>query len=189
MTVDQNVFEVVVTDRTGWLVDVVTVITHSGGTIAAWIVSIVATIVLLRRGRDRDAFLVAGAMLSGWAVMSLLKALFGRQRPPTPERLVDIASHSFPSGHAMMTAILVGVLAAVIFRTDLPRYVRLVTVVLLLLYTLMVGLSRVYLAAHWLSDVLAGWVFGALWAAFWILRTRTRSLRPMRHSFNQTERV
>ena len=174
MSFDQSVLDGAVGDRTPWLIDVVTVVTHSGGTVAAWIVSTVLTTTLLLQGRRREAVLVAGAMLSGLAVMTTLKNLFERQRPPLPDRLVEISTFSFPSGHAMMTAILASVLVAVTLRVVLVGHVRIALVFLLVLYTLAVGLSRVYLAAHWMTDVLAGWAFGALWAAFWILLTRPR---------------
>ncbi|BAH53284.1 phosphatase PAP2 family protein [Rhodococcus opacus] len=174
MLFDQSVLDSAVEDRAPWLIDVVTVVTHSGGTVAAWIVSTVLTAVLLLQDRRREAVLVAGAMLSGLAVMTALKNLFERQRPPLPDRLVEISSFSFPSGHAMMTAILASVVVAVMLRVVLVRHVRIALVALLLLYTLAVGLSRVYLGAHWMTDVLAGWAFGALWAAFWILLTRNR---------------
>ncbi|MFE7417281.1 phosphatase PAP2 family protein [Rhodococcus sp. NPDC057529] len=177
MSFDQSILDSAVEERTPGLIDVVTVITHSGGTVAAWIVSTVLTVALLLQDRRREAVLVAGAMLSGLAVMTALKNLFERQRPPLPDRLVEISSFSFPSGHAMMTAILASVLVAVVLRDVLIRHVRIALVFLLVLYTLAVGLSRVYLGAHWMTDVLAGWAFGALWAAFWILLTRTRPHR------------
>jgi len=157
----------------------VTVVTHTGGTVGVTILAIVATVLLMRASRPQDALLVAGAVLTGWPVMSLLKLLFGRARPPQPERLVDLSTHSFPSGHAMMSAILAVTLAAVLARSTRPQgpwraglYAGLAG------YTVAVGLSRVYLAAHWLTDVVAGWILGSLWALLWVwLVTRVRIRR------------
>ena len=175
MTVDQSVLEWMVGHRTPWLTDVVTVITHSGGTVAAFLIATVVTIALLTRQRTAEAVMVAGAMLSGWAAMTLLKLLFRRERPPVPDRLVAIDSYAFPSGHAMMTAILACVLGAVAVRVLAPGVRRIALLVLLGCYTLAVGLSRVYLAAHWLTDVLAGWAFGVAWAGMWIWAITRRS--------------
>ncbi|AOW93369.1 phosphoesterase [Rhodococcus sp. WMMA185] len=172
MSIDQNVLESVVADRTAWLIDVASVVTDTGGTVAVLIASAVLTVSLLLRNRRREALLVSGAVLSGLAVMTGLKNLWERPRPPLPERLIETSTYSFPSGHAMLTAILICVTVAVILRVVLVRHVQIVVVVLLLLYTLAVGLSRIYLAAHWTTDVLAGWAFGALWAALWIFSTR-----------------
>ncbi|TQF74359.1 phosphatase PAP2 family protein [Rhodococcus spelaei] len=154
--------------RTPWLTDVVTVVTDLGGTLVSWVITAAVAVALLVRRHPREAELVVGAMLSGLLVMNGLKLLFGRERPPIPERLVDEATHSFPSGHAMMSAILVCVVGAALVRVLGPRARNPVIFGLLALWTVAVGLSRVYLGAHWLTDVLAGWVFGAVWAALWI---------------------
>ncbi|MEV0947793.1 phosphatase PAP2 family protein [Rhodococcus sp. NPDC049939] len=172
MSLDQNVFESVVGDRTAWLIDFAFVVTDTGGTAAVLIASAVLTVSLVLRARNREAILVAGAMLSGLAVMTGLKNLYERPRPPLPERLIETSTYSFPSGHAMLTAILVCVIMALTLRMVLERYVRVALVTLLVLYTFAVGFSRIYLAAHWTTDVLAGWAFGVLWAAVWIFSTR-----------------
>lgn len=173
--VDQTVLNWMLDIRTPSLTDAVTVVTHSGGTVAAFVISTVVTVALLVRRHTAEAVTVAGAMLSGWAVMSLLKLLFGRERPPLPERLVALDSYAFPSGHAMMSAILACVLGAVVVRVVEPGVRRIGLLVLLGCYPLAVGLSRVYLAAHWLTDVLAGWAFGVAWAALWIWAISRRS--------------
>lgn len=175
--VDQSVLNWMLDIRTPGLTDAVTVVTHSGGTVAAFVISTVVTVALLVRRHAAEAVMVAGAMLSGWAAMSLLKLLFGRARPPVPERLVELDSYSFPSGHAMMSAILACVLGAVVVRLVAPSVRRIGLLVLLGCYTVAVGLSRVYLAAHWLTDVLAGWAFGVAWAALWIWAISRRSRR------------
>ena len=95
---DQSVLNWMLDIRTPGLTDVVTVITHSGGTVAAFVISTVVTVALLLRRYTAEAVMVAGAMLSGWAAMSLLKLLFGRERPPVPERLVELDSYSFHRG-------------------------------------------------------------------------------------------
>ena len=181
MSFDNWVLETAVHQRTPWLVDTVDVITDSGGTLGVWMIASVLTISLLRRGRRTEALLVAGSMLTGLLVMTGLKHIFTRTRPPIPERLVEIDSYSFPSGHAMMTAILATVVAAVIVRLTLPRLAKVAMLAVLAVYTVAVGLSRVYLAAHWMTDVMAGWAFGVIWAGLWIWgtsRLQRRQLQP-----------
>src|SRR3989304_1532322 len=101
MSFDQWVLDSAVSQRTAWLVDVVDVITDSGGTLASWLIATLLTIVLLVRGLRTEALLIAGTMLTGLLVMRGLKRIFTRTRPPLPERLIEIDSYSFPSGHAM----------------------------------------------------------------------------------------
>ena len=169
MTIDVAVLDWMVSIREPWLTTAVTVLTHTGGGIATSLIASVTTLLLVRADRLRDAVFVAGAVLTGWPVMSLLKHLFGRVRPPEPERLVALQTQSFPSGHAMTSAVLATVLVAVVVRTW-PRSDRRRTVATAALatYTVAIGLSRVYLAAHWLTDVVAGWIFGMAWALAWV---------------------
>lgn len=163
---DRVVLDWIVAHRTGWLTTTFEVITTIGGLVGLFVVAMVATIYLLARSHQREATLILGSMLSGWLVMSLAKLAIRRDRPPFPDRLVVESTHSFPSGHAMMSAILACAAAAVIVRLrSRPSHVL---VILCALGTLLDGLSRVYLGAHWLTDVLAGWFFGALWVLLWI---------------------
>ncbi|WP_027500967.1 phosphatase PAP2 family protein [Rhodococcus sp. UNC363MFTsu5.1] len=178
MQIDQSVLDSVVGIRTPWLTDVVVVITNLGGTVASLVVTTVIVLALLARGHRAEALLVGGAMFTGQLVMSLLKLAFGRARPPEPERLVVEVTHSFPSGHAMMSSILVCVVGAVIVRLAGPRWRNPAVFAGLALWTLAIGLSRVYLGAHWLTDVIAGWLFGAAWAGLWIWAIVKSSRNP-----------
>lgn len=164
--VDGAVLDEMLRVRTPWLTDVVTVVTHLGDTVVASAITLAVVAASAIRGRRADALLVGGAMVTGFVLMSALKLLFGRDRPPVPVRLADEATYSFPSGHATMSAILVCVVGAVVVRV-VGRVGPLV-VAGLAAWTLAIGLSRVYLAAHWFTDVVAGWVLGVLWAALWI---------------------
>lgn len=167
--VDQSVLDEVVRLRTPWLTDTVIAVTHLGDTVVAFVLTAAVAVALLARRRTDLAIMVAGAMTSGVLLMSGLKLVFGRERPPFPQRVVEEASHSFPSGHAMMSAILVCVVGAAVVAVTGSRSPLLVAA--LGLWTLVIGLSRVYLAAHWFTDVLAGWVLGFLWAGLWIVVT------------------
>jgi len=179
VSLDADVLEWVVSLREPWLTTLMTGITHTGGVAATIVLALIAAVLLARAGRRSDATLVGASVLTGWPVMNLMKHLFGRARPPEPERLIVIQTESFPSGHAMMSAILATALAVVVVRTW-PRgdRRRIAALVVLVCYTLLVGLTRIYLAAHWTTDVVAGWVFGVLWALLWVwFLTRVRLAR------------
>jgi hypothetical protein len=88
-----------------------------------------------------------------------------RARPELMAHLVKVDTTSFPSGHAMNSAIVYLTLAALLARTEKQRQVRIYLVGAAIMLTLAIGFSRVYLGVHWPSDVLAGWCVGAAWAA------------------------
>ncbi|NIL76734.1 phosphatase PAP2 family protein [Rhodococcus kyotonensis] len=173
---DSDVLQWMVAHRVPWLTDVFWAITTLGNTVSMFVLSVVVCVALLVSKRVPDAIMVGGAMLTGWGAMSLGKLLWGRDRPPIPERLVEISTYSFPSGHAMMSAILATTVTALMWRSTVSWRRNPVVLVLPAVASLSIGFSRIYLGAHWTTDVLAGWVFGVLWGlAAVAITARSRS--------------
>jgi undecaprenyl-diphosphatase len=71
---------------------------------------------------------------------------------------------SFPSGHAMLSAVIYLTLGALLSRVEAPRRVKIYVLTVAVILTFLVGLSRIYLGVHWPTDVLAGWCAGSAWA-------------------------
>ena len=116
-------------------------------------------LVLVARGRFVAlGALIVGSLLIVFAV-DIAKAAIDRPRPSNP--LQATQGSSFPSGHAAYSTIWVGV-ALVIARVAMPGLGRDAALVgVALLVAAAIGLSRVYLRAHYWSDVAAGWALGA----------------------------
>ena len=115
------------------------------------------------------------AMPAGMILNVLLKGLFERSRPVFEQPLVMISTYSFPSGHAAYSTMLYGLLAAyVAHRVDRWQW-RLVSVLVCGAVVALVAFSRLYLGAHYLTDVLAGMFEGLAWLALvWMVVTRLR---------------
>jgi membrane-associated phospholipid phosphatase len=135
-------------------------ITELGDAKVALPVAAVAIALFAGLKRWREALFLAVAIAGAAGFVAGLKRVIHRARP------VDIydgvAEYSFPSGHAAMSIVLFGFLAfllAVRAEPALRRTLYSGSIVLVLL----IGFSRVYLGAHWLSDVLAGLAFGLVW--------------------------
>jgi undecaprenyl-diphosphatase len=94
-----------------------------------------------------------------------LKMGFERPRPDLVPHATQVYTASFPSGHAMLSAVTYLTLGALLSRVQRRRRVKAFFLGLALTLTLLIGLSRVYLGVHWPSDVLAGWCIGAAWAS------------------------
>lgn len=87
-----------------------------------------------------------------------------RHRPPLTEAVPPyLLSPSFPSGHTLNTTVVMGVTAYLLLRRQKRPGVRWATVAALAAWALAMGLSRVYLGHHWLTDVIAGWTLGLAW--------------------------
>ena len=95
----------------------------------------------------------------------MLKAIFIRPRPEEWTRIVEETNYSFPSGHAMSSAALAFALIVVTWRT---RW-RWPVVVVMALYTMMIGLTRLYLGVHYPTDIIGGWFVSAAWVAIVVL--------------------
>jgi undecaprenyl-diphosphatase len=131
---------------------------------------VVACGYLLLRRRALEAFLLVLATGGGLAISQGLKAFFERDRPPEMYRAAEVLNQSFPSGHAMLSAVVYLTLGAMLARAEARWRIRIYILSLTILVALLVGVTRVHLGVHWASDVLAGWCAGAAWAtACWLL--------------------
>jgi undecaprenyl-diphosphatase len=119
---------------------------------------------LLLQGKTRVTVLVIMAVGGGILLSTALKRGFDRPRPDLVPHGVLVHTASFPSGHAMLSAVVYLTLGALLARVQPQRRLKAYVLTIAVGLTVLVGLSRVYLGVHWPTDVLAGWVAGAAWA-------------------------
>lgn len=103
------------------------------------------------------------SVFGGILLNKLLKFAFQRPRPHFDDPVLALTSYSFPSGHTMAATVLYGVLAAVLVTKVKRRRSRVLVVFSASLLIAMVGFSRMYLGAHYLSDVLGAIAEGLAW--------------------------
>lgn len=128
---------------------------------------------MLLMSKPRLALLTLVAVLGGMTASSLLKQVFARTRPDVVPHGVLVTSASFPSGHAMMAATVYLTLGVLLARTQAKGAIRLYIIGVSTVIAVLVGVSRVYLGVHWPTDVLGGWILGAVWALlFWVVTAR-----------------
>lgn len=129
------------------------------------LIALLAVGFLIVAGKKRLGGLLALGITAGAAASGLLKLAYARPRPDVVAHLVDVNTASFPSGHAMNSAVVYLTMAVLLARGQKQRAPRLYIIGVGVMLTLMIGLSRIYLGVHWPTDVLVGWIFGASWAA------------------------
>lgn len=139
-------------------------ITALGGIAVLGLLTAITGVYLALDGKRHMALFMWGSVVSGWIVSTLLKDLFQRPRPDLVPYTVYVSGTSFPSGHSMMSAVTYLVLGALLARSQERALLRAYSLLVAVLLTMMVGVSRVYLGVHWPSDVVAGWTAGAVWA-------------------------
>lgn len=155
-----------------WLLEAAQDITALGGRTMLLTVTLFAIGYLALEGKHGAMWLVAIAAGGGGLLSTVLKQLFGRDRPDVIPHLVAVTSPSFPSGHAMLGAILYLTLGALLARFVARRRTRAYILTVALFATFVIGSSRVYLGVHYPSDVLAGWCAGLVWALICWLAAR-----------------
>jgi undecaprenyl-diphosphatase len=95
---------------------------------------------------------------------------------------------SFPSGHAMLSASVYLTLGTLLARLQQQRFQAILLMGTAILVTVLVGISRVYLAVHWPSDVLAGWVAGSIWAVVcWLAAWKIRQIQRNKTTTQSTK--
>lgn len=147
-----------------WLEEAAADLTSLGGIAVLGLFAVIVLLFLMLQRKHLSALLLIVGLTGGVALSEALKAVFERDRPPEVFQAVETINASFPSGHALLSAVFylsIGVMLTRAFpRRRFKAYVLGVAIAL----TLIVGLTRVYLGAHWTTDVLAGWSVGSAWA-------------------------
>ena len=147
-----------------WLTKMMVDITALGGvTVLTLLVTLVVVYLALRQ-KYRTALFVTASILGGWALSSAMKLGIARPRPEVVQHLVEVTDMSFPSGHAMLSAITYLTLGAMLSRLEERASLRYFFPLVAVVLTLIIGLSRIYLGVHYPTDVLGGWAAGMVWA-------------------------
>jgi undecaprenyl-diphosphatase len=118
-----------------------------------------------RRSAWWPALWVAATCVLGTLVQQALKAVVGRERPVWPDPVDSAHYAAFPSVHAMTAAVVCGLLLWLLHLYGAGRVLRRTALVLAVISVAGAGLTRVWLGVHWPSDVLGGWLLGALMVA------------------------
>jgi undecaprenyl-diphosphatase len=165
-TFDDAVMRWMGAHRIAWIEQSLLEITSLGTGLVLMMIVVISALFLVATQHRFSAFLLLVASAGGLVLNGILKSSFDRPRPRLFEWLTDPGSSSFPSGHAMGSAIVYFTVAYLIGRLEKRRWMRALTIITSLLLVLLISVSRLYLGVHFPSDVLAGMVIGLAWAGF-----------------------
>lgn len=166
---DRPVLDWAQTIRSPGLTEFIAWYSNTGGPIWQPIVTGLVVILLCWRWRDVTP-LVLGVVATGGSVLITVlgKRVIARARPAIEEAVPPYeTSMSFPSGHSLNAFVIAGLLAYLLIRHfwDRGRWLKVLIGVLAAVYAVTMGLTRVYLGHHWLTDVVGAWVIGLAWLA------------------------
>lgn len=157
-----------------WLPGVMYFITSLGSAPTMTVLSLgVAAWLWFSHRNLRAILLLAIASLGGIVLNLALKNGFHRPRPLL-DPLISATGFSLPSGHAMSALIFYGFLAYLLIRSRRRLWLKLLIGAMLGLWVLLIGISRIYLRAHYFTDVIAGYAAGSAWLTLCILGMEAR---------------
>jgi undecaprenyl-diphosphatase len=176
---DSQAIDIVDSLRTGWLIDVAKVITALGSAAVLVPLTVIAAVVLGLRGRWPEFGVLIAAVVIMLIGVPVIKEIVGRPRPAGG--LVDAPGASYPSGHATHAVFYSWLALTIAIRVRPAWHYGSALIAAGIALTVLIGLSRVYLGVHYLSDVSGGWGLGvsafAGCAAIAMVITHLRNLR------------
>ncbi|MGC9527554.1 MAG: phosphatase PAP2 family protein [Limnospira sp.] len=142
-------------------------ITFLGDPVFLAAVGIIMALILLFKGWKIGAIAISVALGGVALINHSLKYVFGRHRPELWERIIDVNFNSFPSGHAMISLVVYGMIAYWLSVQFRPWQWLIIPATIVLIIA--IGFSRLYLGVHWPTDVIAGYAAGLVWLVACIL--------------------
>lgn len=153
-----------------WLEEAAADLTSLGGIAVLTLFATVVILFLFLQRKHLSALLLLVGLGGGVVLSEGLKSVFERDRPPQVYQAVDTINASFPSGHALLSAVFYLSIAVMLTRAFPQRRFKAYVLGVGVALTLLVGMTRIYLGAHWATDVFAGWSVGAAWAmTLWLV--------------------
>ncbi|WP_210366625.1 phosphatase PAP2 family protein [Bacillus sp. REN3] len=156
---------------------------------SVWFLSLLSLLTVLYlwiKPKDKWGILFFILNIAGGGLLTkVLKHYFGRERPSINEE-IDAIGYSFPSGHSMGSLLFYGFIAYIIIRSAAKKPIKWTAVILAFLLVFLIGTSRIYLGAHFPSDVIAGHLAGGIWlilcilALEWVKWQSANSMNPFR---------
>lgn len=168
---DQTIENVITPFHSSAATSVMTVFTFFGSHLFLFPAYMILIFILWVKKNKRLALTVGLIGLTSTAVLFTLKAIFQRTRPLDP-LIQDVAGFSFPSGHSFSSFTFYGLIAYLLWKTDISKGWKIAASVLLFLLAFIIAFSRVYLRVHFPSDVVAGFCLSIVWLllSFWIFK-------------------
>jgi undecaprenyl-diphosphatase len=164
---DRPTLNAAIARRSADNIRVVTFFTHLGGPLWMTVITAVLIVALTVAWRSWTPLALMLIGVAGSLAMTTVgKALVGRVRPPLADAVPPYeSSPSFPSGHTLNSTVIAGLVAYLALRLLRSTWAQTVTVLLTITWAGLMGLSRVFLGHHWLTDVAVGWTLGLAWVA------------------------
>ncbi|OUE24165.1 phosphatase PAP2 family protein [Clavibacter michiganensis] len=171
---DQPILQAMLGIRTPWLNAAATAYTDVAGVVIMPIIAVVTMLFLGLRRRSWTPVILILAAGGGSLLLTIAgKEIIGRARPDLADAVPPYeTSPSFPSGHTLNAVAITGIIAYLLLLRQHRRVTRVLSVTVAVVFSVTIGISRVYLGHHWFTDVLAAFFLSGAWLALVITAHR-----------------
>jgi len=168
---DQTIMRSISSIHSAQLTSVMIFLTFFGSHTFLFPAYLVLIVILLIKKNTRLAIDITAIGLTSTVILFSLKDIFKRIRPLDP-LIKQVAGFSFPSGHSFSSFTFFGLIAYVLWQTNISKAWKITAFILLFLFATTIAFSRVYLQVHFPSDVVAGFCLSVVWLilSLWILK-------------------
>lgn len=171
---DAPIVSYVAEHRAPWLTLVMLGATHLGEGLSLALLTLTAALISWRKKRGwRPMLLIAGAAGGASLLDVVMKVAVNRPRPPLEWMATDASGSAFPSGHTTLSTAVFGMVAYLAMETRQTWKTKTAIWAVAAVAAFLVGISRIYLGAHWPTDVMSGWALGSAWLVILITTTTT----------------
>ncbi len=160
--IDNSIYNEIKNWQSNGLTEGFKVITNLGGTVALFYIALITVVILLLYHRKKDGIVVALNLMISSLICMILKNMIQRPRPPVEERLIVEDGYSFPSGHATNSMAFYLLAICLIYQNVKNKKLRNVLCLILGIFPILIGFSRVYVRVHYASDMIAGFCLGMM---------------------------
>ena len=163
-TIDEIAYELMIKLMSSGMTNFMLFMSHLGSAITLIVLTI--AFILLLKNKTNSKFIAINLVLV-FVINRILKLVIARPRPEVLQ-IVQESGYSFPSGHSMVATGFYGFLIYLIYKEVKNKKIKYPLIVFLSILILLIGISRIYLGAHYATDVIGGCIIGAVYLAFFI---------------------
>lgn len=177
--IDETAYELIIKLMSNGTTNFMLFMSHLGSAIT--LIVLVIAFILLMKNKTNSKFIAINLILV-FLLNKLLKWAIARPRPEVL-KIVQENGYSFPSGHSMVATGFYGFLIYMIYKNIKNKKVKYSLITLLSILILLIGISRIYLGAHYATDVIGGWIIGSIYLAFFIKYTYKKTTKKLKKAF------
>lgn len=177
--IDETTYKLIIKLMSNGMTNFMVFMSHLGSAITLIILTI--AFILLMKNKTNAKFIAINLILV-FVINRILKFVIARPRPDVL-KIVQESGYSFPSGHSMVATGFYGFLIYLTYKNIKSKKIKYPLIVLLSILILLIGISRIYLGAHYATDVIGGWIIGFIYLAFFIKYLYKKITKKLKKTF------